>query len=206
MPYFEEDGSGVDASKKTLELIKDIEGKIMNLIHPKSSHMDFNIACALHLASKGKGRVLDPALFFDEGFDKAMAEVAEACTVKEELKAEEGKKSYDDNMITKCIESKLSLENLDSCLKEGVYSSSAKVVMSGLGADEIFGGYARYATASKRSLKDLQDEISLDLDRLWERNFGRDDRAISSNGKECRYPFLDKDVIRTASMIPIDYI
>ncbi len=28
------------------------------------------------------------------------------------------------------------------------------------------------------------------MERLWIRNLGRDDRAISSNGKEVRYPFL----------------
>ena len=29
-----------------------------------------------------------------------------------------------------------------------------------------------------------------DMDRLWIRNLGRDDRAISINAKEVRYPFL----------------
>lgn len=33
--------------------------------------------------------------------------------------------------------------------------------------------------------------MSLDLDRIWHRNFGRDDRIISSNGKEARFPYLD---------------
>lgn len=91
-------------------------------------------------------------------------------------------------------------------LLDGYFQTSAKVLLSGLGADEVFGGYARYNTAAKRSMQALQDEISLDLDRLWERNFGRDDRVISCNGKECRYPFLDKQVIATAGQIPIDFI
>lgn len=29
-----------------------------------------------------------------------------------------------------------------------------------------------------------------DMDRLWIRNLGRDDRAISINAKQVRYPFL----------------
>jgi asparagine synthetase B (glutamine-hydrolysing) len=29
-----------------------------------------------------------------------------------------------------------------------------------------------------------------DMERLWVRNLGRDDRAIAMNGKEVRYPFL----------------
>ena len=36
-----------------------------------------------------------------------------------------------------------------------------------------------------------------DLNRIWIRNLSRDDRAISDNGKEVRYPFLDKEVIET---------
>ena len=41
--------------------------------------------------------------------------------------------------------------------------------------------------------------MSLDLDRLWHRNMGRDDRAISHNGKEARFPFLDLDIQRYLS-------
>jgi len=66
-----------------------------------------------------------------------------------------------------------------------------------LGADEVFGGYARYKTAFERGGgQALQEEMSLDLDRLWHRNFGRDDRAISDNGKEARFPFLDGDLLQ----------
>ena len=40
----------------------------------------------------------------------------------------------------------------------------------------------------------LQQEMSIDLDRLWHRNMARDDRAISHNGKEARFPFLDLEM------------
>lgn len=151
--------------------------------------MDFNIACALHLASIGKGRILVSEKFFSEDFfQEVLQETTKSCSEKEEAKVEEApegsKKSYDSNMITKVIEKNLDLGNLEDYYLPDTFKSSAKVLMSGLGADEVFGGYARYATASKRSMEDLQAEISLDLDRLWERNFGRDDRAISSTGKE----------------------
>ncbi len=36
--------------------------------------------------------------------------------------------------------------------------------------------------------------MALDLDRLWHRNMGRDDRVISYNGKEARFPFLDRTI------------
>lgn len=72
------------------------------------------------------------------------------------------------------------------------YRSQSKVVFSGLGADEVFGGYARYKTSFERGgEKEMEEEMAMDLDRLWHRNMGRDDRAISANGKEARFPFLD---------------
>ena len=66
-------------------------------------------------------------------------------------------------------------------------------MFSGLGADEVWAGYSRYKTAvkSEGGIAALKAEMSLDLDRLWHRNMGRDDRVISVNGKEARFPFLD---------------
>jgi len=37
--------------------------------------------------------------------------------------------------------------------------------------------------------------MHFDVNRLWIRNLGRDDRAMSDNGLECRFPFLDKKVV-----------
>jgi asparagine synthetase B (glutamine-hydrolysing) len=67
---------------KTLDNIEKIKKSLMQSIYPKSTHMDFNIAAALHLASAG---------------------------------------------------------------------SHAKIVLTGLGADEIFAGYSRYRIAFKRA-------------------------------------------------------
>ena len=73
----------------------------------------------------------------------------------------------------------------------------SKVIFSGLGADEVFGGYARYRTAYLRGgAEEMEDEMSLDIDRIWHRNMGRDDRVISSTGKEARFPYLDVDLLR----------
>ena len=40
---------------KTLDDIDKIKNKIINLIYPKDTTMDFNIAALLHLISKGEG-------------------------------------------------------------------------------------------------------------------------------------------------------
>lgn len=75
--------------------------------------------------------------------------------------------------------------------------SNSKVVFSGLGADEVFGGYARYKTAFERGgEKEMEAEMSMDLDRLWHRNMSRDDRVISINGKEARFPYLDINLMK----------
>ena len=82
-------------------------------------------------------------------------------------------------------------------LSETKVKSEARLVFSGLGADEVFGGYARFKTAYLRGgAYELQKEMALDIDRLWHRNFGRDDRVISATGREARFAFLDLGLMR----------
>ncbi|KAK4694566.1 hypothetical protein P7C71_g3033, partial [Lecanoromycetidae sp. Uapishka_2] len=84
------------------------------------------------------------------------------------------------------------------------YTTSARVLFSGLGADELFGGYTRHTTAfDRRGYQGLVDELELDFKRLGKRNLGRDDRVISHWGKEVRYPYLDEDLISWTLRIPI---
>lgn len=84
------------------------------------------------------------------------------------------------------------------------YTTPARVLFSGLGADELFGGYTRHAKAFAFSgYQGLVDELELDFNRLGKRNLGRDDRVISHWGKEVRYPYLDEDLIAWALSIPV---
>ncbi len=87
---------------------------------------------------------------------------------------------------------------------EGQYVSKARVVFLGHGADELFGGYGRHRTRfNKGGWPALAEEIQLDVRRIWERNFGRDDRVISDRGKEGRLPFMDERVIEFALTSPL---
>ncbi|KAJ4379792.1 hypothetical protein N0V86_004976 [Didymella sp. IMI 355093] len=84
------------------------------------------------------------------------------------------------------------------------YTSPAHVLLSGLGADELFGGYQRHATAfSRQGYPGLLDELQLDFERLGKRNLGRDDRVISNSGREVRFPFLDEDFIAMTLRLPV---
>ncbi|KAH9845522.1 Asn synthase-domain-containing protein [Teratosphaeria destructans] len=84
------------------------------------------------------------------------------------------------------------------------YTTTARVLLSGLGADELFGGYQRHATAfGRHGLEGLLAELDLDIGRLGKRNLGRDDRVISHWGREARFPFLDEQVVSWALSVPI---
>ena len=84
------------------------------------------------------------------------------------------------------------------------YTTSARVLLSGLGADELFAGYTRHATAfSRRGYPGLLDELELDFSRLGKRNLGRDDRVISHWGREVRYPYLDERLVSWALECPV---
>ncbi|RMY89480.1 hypothetical protein D0862_10208 [Hortaea werneckii] len=84
------------------------------------------------------------------------------------------------------------------------YTTAARVLLSGLGADEIFGGYQRHSTAYHRhGFPGLLDELELDVARLGKRNLGRDDRVISHWGREVRFPFLDEKVLGWALRAPV---
>ncbi|KAJ4330502.1 hypothetical protein N0V95_010044 [Ascochyta clinopodiicola] len=84
------------------------------------------------------------------------------------------------------------------------YTTPACVLLSGLGADELFGGYQRHATAfSRHGYPGLISELELDFDRLGKRNLGRDDRVISDSQKEVRFPFLDEEFIALALRLSV---
>ena len=103
------------------------------------------------------------------------------------------------------------------------YLSYSRVLLNGLGSDELLGGYGRYRTAYGAAgwnavieevirrleslfIKDSSDffsKLQLDLDRIPVRNLGRDDRIISSHGKETRHPFLSISVVNFVSELPV---
>ena len=99
---------------------------------------------------------------------------------------------------------------LGSPLYFAARGASSSVLLSGLGADEQLGGYVRHAAVYRKAEEEspgsgwarMDAELEADLDRIWSRNLGRDDRIIASAGKELRLPYLDEDVVAFLSSLP----
>ncbi|XP_076166749.1 asparagine synthetase domain-containing protein 1 isoform X2 [Ptiloglossa arizonensis] len=82
-------------------------------------------------------------------------------------------------------------------MSNNVYESPCRVLLLGMGADELFGGYMRHRTILKyKGWNALAQELSIELARISERNLGRDDRIVSDHGKQSRLPYLDENIVQ----------
>ncbi|MFA6677109.1 MAG: asparagine synthase B [Bacteroidales bacterium] len=84
-----------------------------------------------------------------------------------------------------------------------IKSMGIKMVLSGEGADEIFGGYLYFHKAP--DAKSFHEETVRKLDRLYMYDCLRANKALAAWGIEGRVPFLDKEFMDTAmSLNPKD--
>ena len=167
----------VDASYEDL---KARENRLLALLHPRDSVMDFNIGGALWLAAAGTGRLID--VVDDDVVDD------DASTNDASNRSLSGAPHAPTSVVV-----------------DERYVSKARVVFLGHGADELFGGYGRHRTRfTKGGWPGLKEELRLDVRRIWERNFGRDDRVVSDLGKEARLPFMDERVLEFALRAPLE--
>ncbi|MDT0648698.1 asparagine synthase B [Autumnicola edwardsiae] len=81
-------------------------------------------------------------------------------------------------------------------LSKGIKDKGVKVVLSGEGADEIFGGYLYFKNAP--SAEEFQKETIRRVQRLATADCLRADKSTMAHGLEARVPFLDKQFLKTA--------
>ncbi|KAK0246021.1 asparagine synthase-domain-containing protein [Armillaria nabsnona] len=86
------------------------------------------------------------------------------------------------------------------------YTSPARVLLNGLGSDELLGGYGRHRSAfNSGGWQAVISELQLEIQRIPVRNLGRDDRICSSHGKETRHPFLSFGVVSFLANLPVQH-
>lgn len=74
-----------------------------------------------------------------------------------------------------------------------------RVVLTGMGADEAFGGYAKYLRA-----EDPAARMAVDLESLLARERPAYSAMAADHGKSLLTPYLEPDVLRMAAGIPIE--
>ena len=90
---------------------------------------------------------------------------------------------------------------------KNTYRTKSRILISGQGADELFGGYARHRAVFKAFGRvAMEDCLRTDFLRLWRRNLSRDDRVISDHGREARYPYLDEHFVSAALRLPLHWL
>ena len=80
-----------------------------------------------------------------------------------------------------------------------IKSMGIKMVLSGEGADEIFGGYLYFHKAPDS--KEFHEETVRKLDKLYQYDCLRANKSLAACGIEGRVPFLDKEFIDVAMRI-----
>lgn len=83
---------------------------------------------------------------------------------------------------------------------EQAKKDGCKVIMSGLGSEEIFAGYQRH-----KDSQDVNKECVSGLLKMYERDLYRDDVVTMHNGLELRVPFLDIELVNYCLKIPPEF-
>ncbi len=81
-------------------------------------------------------------------------------------------------------------------------SRNIDLLLTGQGADELFGGYHRYKEIAKGGASALHEAIAADVARLPRRDILRDNTVAEVAGIKLAAPFLDPDVVELALSIP----
>jgi asparagine synthase (glutamine-hydrolysing) len=84
-------------------------------------------------------------------------------------------------------------------LSKAITDMGIKVVLSGEGADEIFGGYLYFRNAP--STEEFQKETIERVQKLFTADLLRADKSTMAHGLEARVPFLDKAFLEMAIQI-----
>ncbi len=163
---------GLDSS-----LVAHIASRYSNVVLYVSGLEGSHDVIAAERASEELGLPLRKALFTCEDVKRAVRDVMFAIEEPDAMNLSIGIPAYFATRMAR---------------EDGVH-----VLLSGQGADELFGGYFKY----------LRGDWSLmlhDIVGIGDRNLARDDKIGMLNGVESRFPFLDLGVVTAALRTPPD--
>lgn len=80
-----------------------------------------------------------------------------------------------------------------------------KVLLTGMGGDELFGGYQKYLREYEQyGASAVRNALYHDVAHSYEPNFQRDDKVCSFHKVELRLPFVDQDVANFGLSLPLN--
>ncbi len=85
---------------------------------------------------------------------------------------------------------------------ERAASDGKGAILIGQGADELFAGYNRYL---RMQGEELTTALAKDLEKLRSIDIRRDEAIARANGLELTTPYLDDEVVKAASGIPLEF-
>jgi len=96
----------------------------------------------------------------------------------------------------------LSIATLLYLLAKSIRENGFDHVLLGQSADELFAGYERHLRIVKKDLFELRKTLQEDLDKLWSRDFPRDELSCSLF-LEPLFPFASPPLVKYAASLPL---
>ncbi len=78
------------------------------------------------------------------------------------------------------------------------------LLLTGQGADELFGGYHRYKEIAKKGASALNESIAADVSRMPMRDILRDNTVAEAAGIKLAAPFLEAEMIKLGLSVPAE--
>ncbi|MFA5771524.1 MAG: asparagine synthase C-terminal domain-containing protein [Thermoplasmata archaeon] len=169
---------------------------------PFSGGIDSSIIALL--ASRNTDAVLY-SVGVDGAYDLKMADTASKALGLELTKIEINKKDIEE-AVPRLMKIAGSVNAVEISFELPLYfvakESREQVLVSGQGADELFGGYAKYISVERSK---LHETLQKDVELVQNVGVPRERKIARCFKKELRTPFLSTFVVSTAMKIPVEY-
>ena len=176
---------GVDTNYSEVLQYEDL---ICGLISPLSSTMDFNIGTAFWFSSRGSG--INQHVSHNHCYHQSEhLRFTNVATETESMVHNHDNTNISDCKVDNTIEEEKTqttegpnkLEDTSPQYeKDETICSSARVLLIGIGADEMMAGYGRFRNVYNKGGYDaLREELKKDKDRLWTRNLGKEQSTFT---------------------------